>query len=299
MPKSIRVFFKFLWLLFWYMLASVVAAKAALLVASLPAAADSFSLHKHLLPVAVVELVAMVLLASSLRTGFLTSACLLSCFYHITKHTLMLIEAYFYLNLWNQPSLITGSQVIGLEVMGLVFSLLICPVVVLLFTPSCNKASNEKSAKLSFLSNRGVIRAYVFGALGYAAFYLLAGVLILIPLAGPHFSASYENLAVPAWMPLLQVARGSVWVGIIFWYLNNQSTEIKDRYDILKLSALVGIGLVIFGAAQLWVPTLMMPRELQVAHMVELSVSMFLFGVMVVCLWAKYAPIMRVDTQCN
>lgn len=297
-------------LVIWYLLSSALAAMLTVRFFSLPGAEPSVSLVQHMLVVAVLELLALIFLLRSFRLKRLHAFVLLVCFYHATKHALMLIEAYFYLNLWNQPPQMSVAEIIGLEVMGFIASVLVCSAVVLAYgasaAPENTKSENTKSESLrsegitpamrqthSGLFNDFVesinVHVYLYGAVVYAACYLIAGALILIPLAGDHYVGSYQYLVVPIWMPLLQLLRGLVWVALICFCLSvqNNLSHQKRFANTWRSSVLLSLCLAIFGAAQLWIPNTIMPAELQRAHIIELVVSMAAFGGLTTWLWFR------------
>ena len=269
-------------LVFLYFLASLIAVSGVSMFADMPAAVPHLDFVSHVLPMMVLEVAALVLLARSLRCRFVVGCLILMLFYHCTKYGLMMVEAYFYLNLWNQPPLMSLEEIVAVEAMGLIVSVLICPAAVLLFKPKFDLHDGVNSINAT-VSHRA--RLYLYGASIYAACYLIAGALILIPLAGDSFAVTYQNLAVPFWMPLLQLARGLVWVCLIDFYLTNR--VIGGATQSFKIGMLVGAALVVFASAQLLIPNTLMPRYLQFAHIIELSVSMLLFGWLLTRLWFR------------
>jgi len=119
----------------------------------------------------------------------------------------------------------------------------------------------------------------------YAACYLLAGAFIFIPLAGDSYEATYQALNVAWWMPVLQLARGAIWACLL-WVLvaNMQGTK---RLNCL----IVGLSLAIFGAAQLMMPNSFMLEEVRDAHILEIALSMFVFGYLAVTLLLHRHPV--------
>ncbi len=269
MRKLLIVGAKLAVLIIWCMACQAIAGHIAYTYATLPAAESSEYFVLYALLVGVLEVCLLALLASTLDLSRIKATILLFAFYHLTKHALMLIEVLFYLNLWNQPAALSFSQILGLEIMGLIANALLCPVVVVLFGRNKPMASKGSTIRATTL---------VYGAIIYTLCYLLAGAFILIPLAGDAYQSAYQNLQVPIWMPLLQVVRGLIWTALILCCLNVMRVELQGRW---QQGAVIASCLSVFAAAQLLIPNAQMPSVLQSAHLVELVVSMSLFGVAV------------------
>ena len=100
----------------------------------------------------------------------------------------------------------------------------------------------------------------------------MVGAYLLIPLAGESFGFTYGNLQVPVWMPLFQAARGVLWAVIVLLLVTY--LPLKG----VRLYFAVGLILAILGSAQLLSPNPYMLDHLRYAHLVEIWVSMMIFG---------------------
>lgn len=267
---------KFGLLLVWYFFSAAVAAHVAANYIGLPPQEQSTDLMQRVFLVACLEVATLCWLVSNLHTSLVRTTLIVFCFYHVTKHALMLLEALFYLNLWNKPALLSINEIIGLEIMGLISSAALCVAVVLVFGQHRRGQTPRHS---SFTPSW---RFLLTGGVSYTLCYCLAGALILIPLAAQSYSQSYENLAVPIWMPILQLGRGMVWSLLIGICL---ASFLKQ--NLAYSSVLISTCLVVFSTAQLLIPNSMMPDQLQAAHIIELVVSMSIFGALTTWVWLR------------
>lgn len=214
--------------------------------------------------VASIEALVLVGLAASIAGSWWRRFLILCVYYHLTKYGLMMVEAAFFLNLWNSSPLISLVDIAGFEVYGLLVSILISSLVVSLI-PAQVKPLNSRSQKLMF-------KPLMLMSVTYTACYLFAGALIFIPLAGDTYQSTYGQLTVPMWMPLLQLVRGVVWAYLVWMMVSNISLSPSSK------AVMIGLSLAVFAAAQLLVPNAYMVAELRNAHIIELVVSMFVFG---------------------
>jgi len=281
--KSVFVF-KFLLMLMWYLLANHLAAEFSQLFFDLPAADLSVSaavFFQRLCLVAVIEVTALIWLIRALNLSRMHTAILVSAFYHITKHALMLLEAWFYLNAWNSPPILSTTELISLALMGLVNSVAVCAAAVLIF------AKPTAPVRVFKASTRPYFIGFVGGCV-YTVCYLIAGVLLQMFLPTEHFATAYANLAVPYWMPFLQLIRGAVWSLLIGWVIANLAPHCCG---LTKSTVVIVPSLAGFATAQLLIPNAQMSNGLQYAHMVEIAVSMAVFGYCVCWLCHRYKVI--------
>jgi hypothetical protein len=109
----------------------------------------------------------------------------------------------------------------------------------------------------------------IAAAFAFCAVYLLAGAMIF-----PKVGAFYANLRVPPLPALLalQVARGLVWVAVLFPCLR----RIESRG---RAMAALAVGAVTLGAlAPLAAPNDLMPLNIRLWHMLEMTGSHTAFG---------------------
>ncbi|WP_293746682.1 hypothetical protein [uncultured Paraglaciecola sp.] len=226
--------------------------------------------------VSVIETLTMMWLLSRINLTGVKLTCVAILFFHGTKVFMMMIEAAFFLNIWTTTPLMSLAEINAMELQGLVMALLYCPVLVWSMGKWGDKKSNAASlafpqrsalGNLTTLTKRLLVVSVV-----YATCYILAGMFILIPLAGESFQPTYEHLQVPVWMPLFQVARGVLW-GLILLPIVIHFSGTKRQ---LRIS--VGLGLAALGSAQLLYPNPHMNEALRYAHIVDITVSMFVFG---------------------
>lgn len=193
------------------------------------------------------------------RTGLL-----FVCYWGI-KYLLLIIEALFFLNLWQSNPLMSLTSIIFL----LVFSFLVC----LLFCPLATRLTTGNSPNSSVkLHLNNALKPIFQTAIVYVPIYFLAGMFIAIPLGGEAFKSTYATLEVPYWMPVFQLARGILWATII-WLLFNSLAQ--NRTIAFSIPAMLWL----LSCAQLLASNPYMDTQLRYAHLVEMSVSMLIFGV--------------------
>lgn len=182
---------------------------------------------------------------------------------------MMLIEAAFYLNLWQPIPLMSWQSLSFAALHGVLSGLGICAA-----TTVITLNLNSKTKKLEPLpeSNRSLppLKPLMYTALTYMPVYLLAGLLLAIPLGGEAFDKAYSEMTVPAWMPLFQIGRGVFWA-VIIWVIITSLPEEKSR-------STAAFALAIFGSVQLLHPNPYMLEQLRAAHIIEVSTSMGIFG---------------------
>jgi hypothetical protein len=261
---------RFIVLCTWHLVSLMI---AALVVGSFISLADPGQPSVDLLPllvVSILETAVMVWVISRLKLTGIKLLVVTLIIFHGVKVFLMMIELAFFLNIWASPAMISLERVFGLELHGLLMALLFCPVAILVMR---KWSAKEQSLTAIFPSlNRSlVIRILGVSAL-YSVCYWLAGSYLLIPIAGGSFTFTYSHLQVPVWMPLFQVGRGLLWALIVL---------LLVRHLVLqgaRLYLAVGVILAVLGSAQLLAPNPYMLDHLRYAHMLEIAVSMMVFG---------------------
>lgn len=216
-----------------------------------------------LLMIAAAEAAAAYWLLTSLQVDRRHQVWILFVFYWGTKYFQMLIEAAFYLNIWQLPPVMSWPELAFSSLYGTVTSVLFCAAAV--FIVNAGTAETRGPVVLPRL-----MPVLVVGAV-YVPIYFIAGMFIAVPLSGPAFAGTYENMQLPAWLPLFQFARGIVWAGIL-WFLVGNHRPGRDA----RITA--AITLCIFSSVSLIQPNPYMQDALRFAHLVELMVSMAVLG---------------------
>jgi len=271
--KSVLVFCAyFAALCLWHLMSLAIAAGVVGHFISLADAGQAAVDVVPLLSVSILEVAVVVWLICRLKLAGIKLLVATLVVFHGVKIFLMMIELAFFLNIWASPPVISLERVSGLELHGLLMSLLFCPVAILLMKkwrlPGHGPSNIFPIIKRSLMGKIGVISVL------YAACYWIAGGFILIPLAGESFLFTYGHLQVPAWMPFFQVGRGLLWAFIVLLLVHNLNVSG------LRLYMGVGVVLAVLAGAQLLLPNPYMLGHLRYAHLVELGVSMMFFGVL-------------------
>ncbi len=213
--------------------------------------------------VAGLESAAIYCLLTGLRVQRRHQIWILFAFYWGTKFLQMSLEAAFFLNVWQAKPVMSWPE--------LTFSICYGTVTSLLFAPLAVWIVNAKPTEVREPVWRPpFVAAVKIGAL-YVPIYFLAGAALAIPLAGQAFAGTYEDLQLPAWVPLFQFARGLLWAGILWLVIGNHIRERDSR-----VTAAVALGIV--SSFQLLLPNPYMADQLRSAHLTEVLVSMTLFG---------------------
>lgn len=218
--------------------------------------------------VSACEAAALLLLYSRLAVlkspSMLRQFLLIFAIYWGTKSVQMQIEAWFFLNIWQTEPIMSSAFLLHSFWFGLLSSLLFCLSAIFILKTN----SNEETQNNTSLPNA---IPFLKTAALYVPIYLLAGALLAIPLAGSAFSSTYEDLYVPIWMPIFQFARGLLWALIIWWIVGFHS----NKYDPRVTTAFC---ICLFSTIQLLHPNPFMLDQLRYAHLVEMSISMSLYG---------------------
>lgn len=269
--KSRLVFFaRYLALTFWHFMSLML---SALVIGSFVNMSDPGQAPVGLAPILLVSLletVALLWLILRMNLTGLKLFWVVLVVFHSTKVFLMMIEAAFFLNIWTTPPMIGLERVFALEVHGLLMALLFCPVAILVLKKWQPLA--PVSPDIFPVITRHLVLKLLWVSVIYAACYWLAGAFVLIPLAGDSFQFTYGHLQVPLWMPLFQVGRGVFWAFIVLLLVRHLRLQGGSLY--------FGVGLLVavLAGSQLLVPNPYMLDHLRYAHLVEISMSMVIFG---------------------
>lgn len=216
-----------------------------------------------LVTTAALEAAAVYCLLTGLEVERRHQLWVLFAFYWGTKFFQMLIEAAFYLNVWQAQPLISWPELMYSACYGTAASLVFAPLAVWI----ANVKPQEPREPVAVPP---LAPALKIGGL-YVPIYFIAGMVLAIPLAGPAFAATYQNLQLPAWLPLFQFARGMLWA-LILWLLVANHARQRDS----RVTAAVALGVI--SSFQLLQPNPYMADQLRAAHLTEVLVSMSLFG---------------------
>jgi hypothetical protein len=228
-----------------------------------------------IITVAAMEAAVVYRLLTGLRVGRKHQIWILFAFYWGTKFFQMWIEAAFFLNVWQTPSLMSWPELAFMLLYGTVSAALFAPLAVWI-------ANVKPEASYEPVILPPLVPALKVGAV-YVPIYFVAGMVLAIPLAGPAFAATYEHLQVPVWLPLFQFARGLLWALILWLVIANHSTG-RDSC----VTAAVALGIV--SSFQLLQPNPYMQDLLRAAHLVEVLVSMTLFGWLAAWIFKQKSP---------
>jgi hypothetical protein len=216
-----------------------------------------------ILTIAGAEAAAVYCLLTGLRVGRRHQVWLLFAFYWGTKYMQMLIEAAFFLNVWQAEPVMSWPELVFSAFYGTLTVVLFAPVAVWI------AAVRPVEARLPVLLPP-LLPALTIGSV-YVPIYFGAGFLIAVPLAGAAFADTYENLQLPTWLPLLQFARGMLWAGIVWLVIGNHGGHRDSRIT-------AGVALGIVSSFQLLLPNPYMAEQLRAAHLAEVVISMTAFG---------------------
>lgn len=225
--------------------------------------------------VAGLEAAAVHCLLTGLRVQCKRQIWILFAFYWGTKCLQMNIEAAFFLNVWQTAPMMSWAELAFCVCYSTLTSLLFVPLAV--WIVNAKPKDVEQPAWLPPLASTLKI-----GAL-YVPIYFVAGFVLAIPLAGSAFAGTYENLQLPAWIPVFQFARGVLWA-VILWFVIGNHGRARDS----RVTAAMALGIV--SSFQLLLPNPYMTDQLRAAHLTEVLFSMTLFG------WLA-AHIFRQDPQ--
>jgi hypothetical protein len=235
-----------------------------LLADSMPASFFSAGVDwLSIITTAALEAAAVYCLLTGLRVERKHQVWILFAFYWGTKFFQMWIEAVFFLNVWQTPSLMSCPELAFMLLYGTLSAALFAPLAVWI-------ARVKPVAPQEPMIFPQLMPALKI-AISYVPIYFIAGMVLAIPLAGPAFAATYEHLQVPVWLPLFQFARGMLWAVILWLVIANHSTDRDSR-----VTTAVALGII--SSFQLLQPNPYMQDLLRAAHLVEVLVSMTLFG---------------------
>ncbi len=268
MRKFLKVMTKLCALSVWHFISIVLAAQLAGMFISVPIAVPQEVDVWVMIMVSLLETGVMMWLASRLSLSGPALLGVLMLIFHGAKTFMMLMEAGLFLNLWSVEPSMNVHELLNAELMGVFVALIFCPVLMW----GAGRGAPASVVTVRQWSRAALVRRIGVVGVLYALCYLLAGIFILIPLAGDSYDDTYASLSLPWWMPLVQVARGWMWALLIL--------PVVMCFNGSKRDLRIGLGgaLSVLGAAQLLYPNPYMLETLRYAHIIEIVVSMGVFG---------------------
>lgn len=191
--------------------------------------------------------------------------------YFIIGHFNILNEAWIF-NVTDRPQ--TTNQIIS----GFITSAIFSPVYVLLYKNSRQYLFNISHVHRSVLS---WLWRIILADIVYLFLYILAG--FTLQFVYPQLIEFYDG-KLPSISIMIQTqvfVRGLLFIAVAFLILRTTNT------NFIKSAALVGsIFSILGGISPLLPPNELMPQNIRIAHGVEVSISNFLYGIILVyILW--------------
>ncbi len=124
-------------------------------------------------------------------------------------------------------------------------------------------------------------------AIIYILIYISFGQFVFIPLAGDAFEEFYAGLEMPQWVLLLQAVRALIWVALAIPVIRMMKGPWWEAGLAVALIFSVLMG------ALLLIPQDIMPDAIRMAHFVEVTLSNFLFGWIVVFVLNYQRPLKK------
>jgi hypothetical protein len=121
----------------------------------------------------------------------------------------------------------------------------------------------------------------------YILIYISFGQFVFIPLAGDAFEEFYAGLEMPQWVLLLQAVRALIWVALAIPVIRMMKGPWWEAGLAVALIFSVLMG------ALLLIPQDIMPDAIRMAHFVEVTLSNFLFGWIVVFVLNYQRPLKK------
>lgn len=166
--------------------------------------------------------------------------------------------------------LITDSDMAGLFVIGILFSILFAPACILLHRAG-EKAGDRVPAERDYSFSRSWWR-YALAALAYVPLYLGFGMLAkLSPVLREEYASWIINDRLVSLLPLWQVARGTLFAAIAVLIFSIFPSRNK---------AILGASLsfALFTSLELLFPNILMPPTLRLIHFFEITASMVAYA---------------------
>ncbi|HUU29165.1 MAG TPA: hypothetical protein VM123_15265 [archaeon] len=118
----------------------------------------------------------------------------------------------------------------------------------------------------------------------YVFIYFAFGGLVFVPLAGPAFKEYYGDLQLPGWIFFFQIGRGLVWAALALPVIRMMKGAWWETGLAVALLFSILMGTLLLA------PNEFMPARIRMAHFVEVTLSNFLFGWIVVWVLRNRQP---------
>lgn len=191
--------------------------------------------------------------------------------------------------------IVPAGMIPKLFLQGAIVAVLFSPIAVLVHGKMKQKNLYIQRANTRLVMSIGQwIWRLALLAIIYVLLYLGFGMLVFQPLAGDAFQQYYVGLEMPSWILLFQALRGLIWVALalpIIRMMKGAWWEAGLAVSLLY-SVLMG-GLLLL-------PNPFMPEVICRAHFIEILISNFVFGwivVWVLSLGAKTQETLRVSNN--
>ncbi|MDH5598045.1 MAG: hypothetical protein OEY34_02910, partial [Cyclobacteriaceae bacterium] len=174
------------------------------------------------------------------------------------------IEAVLFLKYMQNT--MTDAQIYDMIYVGIINSVVMAIASVMLFWKE-----REVQEMYQYPLGTNLKRIILLGFF-YALVYVLFGGFVFKPLAGEHFQTYYGELQIPDWLLPFQVLRGFLWAALAFWTASIISANRRTAIWVIT-------GIITIPFSSLLLPiNEIMPAPIRLAHLVEVTSSMLVFG---------------------
>ncbi len=202
---------------------------------------------------------------SSQRYAVIKKAGIVFVMYWGSKYLQMQIEALFFLNIWQTEPIMNLSALTFILWSGLLTS-----IVFSVFAAFLSHSKTDESHPISAVPLKPLVIIMI--ATLYVFLYMSAGSVLVALTPSEPFANTYGDLSgVPTWLPVFQFLRGLLWAAIAWWVFRFHSNQHDPRITL-------SVCFWLFPAAQLLMPSPLMQEQLRLAHFLEMTSSMFIFG---------------------
>ena len=218
-------------------------------------------------------LVLSYMIVNSKWSGWKLVLATFAVFYGVTTF-LSQIETIVFLTYFEE--IIPAEMIPKLFVEGFIVAAVFSPIAVILHG-KMEESPQEYTKEFSLPLKAWIWKLLLIGIV-YMFIYIAFGALVFKPLAGKAFDEYYANLQLPAWILPFQILRGIVWGLLAIPILKMIDDWKKARLAVALLYS-------VLMASLLLVPNPYMPDVIRRAHFVEILLSNFLFGWLVVTIF--------------
>lgn len=180
-------------------------------------------------------------------------------------------------------SVVPAEAIPKLFLQGAIVAALFAPLVVLVHGKTKKEVKAESSFSALPWSWKEWLGKGALAAVLYVVIYLTFGNVVFRPLAGKAFEEYYAGLSLPFWILPFQMGRGLLWLVLAVPVIG----MMKGRWWEVGLA--VALLFSVLMGSLLLLPNPYMPEGIRMAHWVEVTISNFLFGFLLVWIW-QYRP---------